>query len=496
MVLLVRDTPKTVKTVSAVRRQRRWTNVYHGRAAPDVAWTGLHHRYRSEEYFAQQIIDEDRYWNARKIQPEMYKQLMKFRWMDAPRQPRIAKEDWTVHVGDVVEIVEGEGLNADIGHRGRVLDIFYPGMKLKVEQGRMKESEGTDPQTGRKMKQYSEGWLSYREVRLIDPLLDKAVDVETMAVQDPMTGLTENVRVSRASGTVIPLPPAKEPHTKTSSGAKDGTRDTSIEVANMNTLENESIAEEINNMALVKLKAMENHFVGELEKLYAKDKVLRDNLAEEKKEFQYSTYQLALRKVYDQVQHEAPELIPEVAALRAGSRPAPGTMPDFIGEQETYRELRRGARFQLRNEMPPPDVETLAQRYTRTTQRGAQLQLHKEIRDRFEKSTIARKGRTTGKAQAIQKLKSAFKMSPAEYIQDAMEFDSAMRESLEQGELVVHKQETYVGWKPAPLRKRDEMDEWSNRFAHMEPLMGEAAGAAPADADAAPTAPPADGKGE
>ena len=174
------------------------------------------------------------------------------------------------------------------------------------------------------------------------------------------------------------------------------------------------------------------------------------------------------------MQEEEPWLLDEVSQLRSACRPPVGRMADFQGDQELYRELRRGSRFKMRHEMRPSDVESLAERHTRTTVRGTKVALHKEIRLRYENNAaMSIKARTTAKSKAEFKVAATFKLRPAEYIQDALEQESAMRESHEIGQAEQHQIETYVGWKPQAERARDELDSWDNRFAHMPSVMAE-----------------------
>ena len=199
---------------------------------------------------------------------------------------------------------------------------------------------------------------------------------------------------------------------------------------------------------------------------------MRNTLAEEKKEFQHATYNRALEKIMNNLGEEDAWMIEEVQNMRAAVTQHSGKMPDFVGEQESYRNLRRAARFQVRRELKPANVESLQDRYRRTTHRGSHLMLNLEAREKFERSSLLRKQKTTGKMTAMQNLRKSFKMSSAEYLQDALEIQSALVEQLQLGQSTQHQQETYIGWKPGALRKRDELDEWSSRFSHMEGMMG------------------------
>eukprot|EP01064_Diplonema_japonicum_P036637 TRINITY_DN8311_c0_g1_i1.p1 TRINITY_DN8311_c0_g1~~TRINITY_DN8311_c0_g1_i1.p1 ORF type:complete len:484 (+),score=96.07 TRINITY_DN8311_c0_g1_i1:57-1508(+) len=446
----------------SLRVQRRLRSAGVGKPAPDTMWRSITYRQQKEEYIATNAIEENRYWGTRALTPGMYSSIMEHRWMETPKQGRLEKEKWQFVAGDIVEVIEG----TDKGKRGRIIDILHSAMVIKVEGARMLRQDGRDPQSGQTITQFKEDWLQYNEVRLIDPKEDSPCDVEWMDLEDPATGEVQRFRVSKLSGATIPVPDmlSKE-ETK---GDGDGKKDTPLALAQEVSLLEGNMGGEINGMALVKLKVLEEWFIKELEKCHTKDKHLRDELAAEKKEFQYNAYQLALQKLYERVEEEEPWLLGEVAALRVNSRPAPGRMPDFEGDQEMYRELRRAARFTKTHEVRPSGVETLHERYMRTTQRGTQQQLHKEIRLRYEKGSMLRKQRTQGKTTALSKLKDSFKMKPAEYIQDALEIEAALREQLEIGQGLIHREETHVGWKPAPERKRDEMDKWENRFAHME----------------------------
>ena len=184
------------------------------------------------------------------------------------------------------------------------------------------------------------------------------------------------------------------------------------------------------------------------------------------------------------VETEEPWLMEEVARMRAESRPAPGKMPDFTADQELYREIRRGARFQLKHDRRPMDTESLYDRWTRTTQSGTKLEISKQIRLRFEQAALSIRAKQTGKKKAQFKLSSTFRMKPLEYIQDALETEAAMREKMEidQGEAV--QKEVYVGWKPQVDRRRDELDTFENRFGHMKDVMEENHAAAEAEAEA------------
>ena len=109
----------------------------------------------------------------------------------------------------------------DKGLRGTLLDEHHPGMSVKVEGVRLKKNEGKDPATGQSVIQYAEDWIGYNDVKLIDPRLDAAVDIEFMELEDPITGEVMRTRVSRATGTVIAYPESKgmqpqvHPHTHT-----------------------------------------------------------------------------------------------------------------------------------------------------------------------------------------------------------------------------------------------------------------------------------------
>eukprot|EP01061_Rhynchopus_euleeides_P008985 TRINITY_DN18126_c0_g1_i2.p1 TRINITY_DN18126_c0_g1~~TRINITY_DN18126_c0_g1_i2.p1 ORF type:complete len:365 (+),score=87.58 TRINITY_DN18126_c0_g1_i2:56-1096(+) len=309
-------------------QQRRHMDTWVGKAAPDTHWMYTVHRQPYDEYFGGQAIDEDRTWERRGLSMGMYRQLLKHRWQEAPHTPRIEQKNWTFFPGDVVEIVSG----ADVGTRGRLADVFYSAMKVKVEGARLIRAESEDPTSGQRITSFREDWVDYTEVRLIDPHIDQPADVEWMELEDPVTGVVERSRVSKATGTIVPVP--EEEVKKNAESAGDGFKDTPVDVAELKTLEGGNIAGEVNQMALVKLKALENWFVGELQKLHTKDKVLRDGLAAEKKEFQYNTYQLALQKVYERVEQEEPWLLDEVAGLRIASRPPAGKMPDFTADSK------------------------------------------------------------------------------------------------------------------------------------------------------------------
>ncbi|KAJ9452826.1 hypothetical protein DIPPA_10729 [Diplonema papillatum] len=449
--------------------QTRFKSVYKGKAAPDTQWTGLIIRRPDDEYWASRVIDEDRYWNTMGITAQMYKQLHQYRWEDDPKGPRMNPEEWQVVPGDIVQVCSG----ADKGQRGKVVDTFHAANKLKVEGVRLKKRRGMDPQTGQALTQFAEAWVDYYEVKLIDPVLDEPVDVTWMDLEDPATGEVKRFRVSNATGTTIPI--SNVPATSEDDlNQGDSKKDTPLDTATQITLEDGKMSSEINAMALVKLKVIEEWFIKELEKCHTKDQHLRDTVAAEKKEFQYYTYHKALKMLYDRVKEEEPDLLDDVAALRLSSRDTPpGVMPDFTKEQERYRELRRAARFQLRHEMRPSDVESLAERHSRTTQRGTHLQLHAEVRRRFERGAMSRYAKTRGANKGVQKIRAAFKMKPLEYINDALEIESQLREQLELGQGKIHQQETYLGWKPSPLRKRDQLDEFDNRFGHMSGVMDE-----------------------
>eukprot|EP01060_Flectonema_neradi_P034164 TRINITY_DN5914_c0_g1_i1.p1 TRINITY_DN5914_c0_g1~~TRINITY_DN5914_c0_g1_i1.p1 ORF type:complete len:486 (+),score=88.24 TRINITY_DN5914_c0_g1_i1:71-1528(+) len=448
------------------RCQRRWKFLHTGKGSPNTTWTGVGRRETVKEYVVEKALEEDRSWNTQPLTKKMQKMIMKYRWQDSPRTPRIKEQDWIIKKNEIVEVVEGQ----DKGRRGIVIDIFYPGMVLKVEGVRLEKVDGTDGSTGERVTQFNEDWIRYDEVRPIDPTVDEPCDVEFMKLENSATGELTRTRVSKRTGSVITDPQERSEVEASDQG--DGLKDTPKDIATQTTLAGGSIGGEINKMALVKLSVLEDWFTQELEKLHTKDQNLRNSIAAEKKEFQHATYHRALEKVMEKIGEDDAWMIEEVQMMRAAVTQHSGQMPDFVGDQERYRDLRRAARFQIRREMKPVNVESLQDRYRRTSHRGAHLMLNLEAREKFERSSLKRKQKTTGKMHAMQNLRKSFKMSAAEYLQDALEIQSSLLEQLQFGQSSQHQQETYIGWKPAPLRKRDELDQWSNRFGHMEGQMG------------------------
>eukprot|EP00755_Sulcionema_specki_P025296 Sspe_Gene.83002::Locus_54431_Transcript_1_1_Confidence_1.000_Length_347::g.83002::m.83002 len=114
--------------------------------------------------------------------------------------------------------------------------------------------------------------------------------------------------------------------------------------------------------------------------------------------------------------------------------------------------LRRAARFKLREDLKPPEVESLYDRKRRSTTQGTTTALYAEAKRRLDKTPMLSVARMYARRRARQKIRDQFPLSPSSWLQESLEIEAEAREQMELGNSHVHNRETTPGWKPRPER--------------------------------------------
>ncbi|KAI9205096.1 translation protein SH3-like domain-containing protein [Polychytrium aggregatum] len=157
--------------------------------------------------------------------------IMKFRGANLlkPTKPKVHPKDrlkqWPIYVGDTVEVIGGM---KDLGKQGKIIKVLerdnavlVEGCKLVIKH--VKPNPGY-PEGGRVQM---ESPISYKDVALLDPILNKPTDVKMVLIHNPAKGRTEWQRETLASQSLIPIPD-KNPW----DGQKDGSLDSLQEITN------------------------------------------------------------------------------------------------------------------------------------------------------------------------------------------------------------------------------------------------------------------------
>ncbi|KAJ3177951.1 39S ribosomal protein L24, mitochondrial [Gaertneriomyces sp. JEL0708] len=122
---------------------------------------------------------------------------------------RVPEQKWKIFPGDKVEIIGGR---IDVGKQGTVVEVSHKDHTVTVEGCRMVFKHikpNPDYPKGEKIRK--ETPISYTQVQLVDPTINKPTSVKLVKVRDPSTGRIEKSRISLLSQQLIPIPKEKDP---------------------------------------------------------------------------------------------------------------------------------------------------------------------------------------------------------------------------------------------------------------------------------------------
>jgi large subunit ribosomal protein L24 len=201
---------------------------------------------RERDFYQDHTYHEE--WEQRDLDFEQSKTLTRLYGFLAPGH---AIEPWVWYPGDMVEIVSGPFT----GQRGTILTVLKYKNEVMVQNVNVKSITIPASESRPEQVMQREHPISVRCVRHVDPSTNELCDVRLVTVRNRETSALEQRRISMASGVMLPIP-KEDP-------ALDGDplHDTPLHDAEEVTYDERA---EMPVLMERKLKAMEQHFVGEL----------------------------------------------------------------------------------------------------------------------------------------------------------------------------------------------------------------------------------------
>ncbi|KAF8282288.1 mitochondrial ribosomal protein l24 [Trypanosoma cruzi] len=181
---------------------------------------------------------------------------------------------WIWYPGDVVEVVNGEG----IGQRGAIIAVVKYKNEIIVQNINVQDVVIPASETRPEQVLQREHPISVTRVRHVDPSTNELCNLDLVKVRNKETGALEEKRMSLETGVLLPIPPLD-------SGMEvgDPLKDTPIQDADEATYDREA---EMAVLVQRRLHAMEEYFVRSLRKSYEFHEPLRTKNAEDLKAFQ------------------------------------------------------------------------------------------------------------------------------------------------------------------------------------------------------------------
>lgn len=191
-------------------------------------------------------------WIARDYDEKQMKQLNR---QYACLIPGYEITPWIWYPGDVVEVVEGEFA----GQRGSIVSLLKYRNEISVQNVNVQDITLPATETRPEQIVQREHGISVRLVKHVDPSTNAVTEVRLITVRNRETGELEKKRICMESGVMLPIP------TPPPNVDGDPLNDTPYQDAEEPTYDE---AEEQPLLIQRKLKAMEDHFVKQLEDSY------------------------------------------------------------------------------------------------------------------------------------------------------------------------------------------------------------------------------------
>ncbi|KAJ3204047.1 hypothetical protein HK099_001283 [Clydaea vesicula] len=140
---------------------------------------------------------------------------------DLRKSQIIPEKDWTIFVGDNVEVVAG---NIDYGKRGTVLQLHKKTNKVTVDginQLTKHIKPNSEVPDGARYKTYAP--IEYHCLNVVDNTVDQPTETSMYTFKDSISGKYKTTRISSVTGNFLPIPKQKGKF----KGLKVGTLDTS-----------------------------------------------------------------------------------------------------------------------------------------------------------------------------------------------------------------------------------------------------------------------------
>lgn len=169
--------------------------------------------------------------------------------------PGTAIQPWIWHVGDIVEVVGGQFA----GQRGAIVTVITYKAQVMVQGVNVKPIVIPASENRPEQEMMREHPIHVRDVRHVDPSTNSVCEIKIIKVKNRETGKLEERRVSLQSGVVLPVPKSSSTANVVYEG--DPLADTPLNDAEEDTYD------EVAELPVIverKLKALEDHFVGQL----------------------------------------------------------------------------------------------------------------------------------------------------------------------------------------------------------------------------------------
>lgn len=204
-------------------------------------------------------------WIQRDLNAKQKKQLSDhLQWM----LPGYEISPWIWFPGDTVEVVSGEFA----GQRGTILNVVKYKNQAFVQNVNVKPIVIPASETRPEQTIQREHAVNVATLKIVDPSTNEPCEVRLVTVRDKETGEKVERRMSLSSGTLLPLPKKD-----IDVDIGDPLHDTPMEDAQGETYMEDK---ELPVMVARKLRAMEDHFVGQLQESYVRHEAYRqENVA-------------------------------------------------------------------------------------------------------------------------------------------------------------------------------------------------------------------------
>ena len=222
-------------------------------------------------------------WEQRDLDKKQKADLCRrYAWM----APGYKIQPWVWYPGDLVEVVVGD----DRGKRGRIRNVLAYKNEIVVEGINVQQEEIPARDDRPKQVLHLPSPIHVKSVKHVDEKTNGLCELRILTVK--REGQTAKVRASTTSGWVLPIPEGQKPEQNS---------DPMLDTTYMDAIEETFDEKEIDDLAQMKLEALEKHFVSELKQEYEYNRAFQKELEKDKERYQHDVWVRAKEMLFKKI---------------------------------------------------------------------------------------------------------------------------------------------------------------------------------------------------